>query len=135
VPTSYPRPLNERERSVLDFLLSHDFPGVEALRVQAQSARVRGLGDELPTIVLLEVDVDAPFATEVAYTVPIDARVRDVEPPQEVLLFVKWGRLECIELVDYSLEEPHELPTPEGLETPTVYVPGREPAAARRRRP
>jgi hypothetical protein len=115
---------------VLAHLLSHDFRGVEELRIQARTARVRGLWEELPTIDLLEVASDAPRA-DVAFTVPIDARVRGADPPQEVLLFVKSGLLDSIELVDYGGTEPAGLPSPDQLETPTVYTPGREPREGR----
>ena len=77
--------------------------------------------------------MDAPFA-DVAFTVPIDARVRDVEPPQEVLLFVTYGRLNTLELVDYGRgPDPDELPPPERLESPTVYTQGREPTEGQHR--
>jgi hypothetical protein len=118
---SFPLPrlsVGEYERAVLDHLLSHEFQGVHALRAQARVTQVRGLWEDQPTIVLLEVHEEAPVA-EVAFTVPIEARVRDVEPPQEVLLFVKQGRLDSIELVDYGGGEPDELPSSDRLEPPT----------------
>lgn len=130
--SSYPRPLNDRERSLLNYLLSYEFPGVEALRIQARTARARDVSDEPPPLVLFDVSHDTPLATDVAFTVPIDARVRDVDPPQEVLLFVTHGRLQAIELVDYSRAAASDLPSPDKLEEPTVYIRGRYPAAGRR---
>src|SRR5579862_4819294 len=96
---SYPRPLSAREQELLDLLLAEEFPGVEALRLQARSLHVRGLHEGLPTVVLLEVaDPNAPRA-QVAQIIPVEARVRGAEPPQELLLFVKEGLLESLELV------------------------------------
>jgi hypothetical protein len=87
--SSFPRSLSSRERALLDPLLAQEFPGVEELRVQARSVRVKGLHNDLPTIVLLEVvDSEAPRAA-VAHPVPVETRVRRSDPPQEVLLFVR----------------------------------------------
>jgi hypothetical protein len=119
---SFPRPLLPAERELLNFFLRHDFPGVDELRKQAESVRVRGLGADSPSIVFFEVtDPDAPLADTV-YTVPIDARVRDMTPPREVLLFIDKGLLECIEVVDYSGVDPRALPSPADLEVASVYA-------------
>ena len=115
----FPRPVSARERSLLDFLLAEDFPGAEALRTQAQTVRVKGLGEGLPSIVLSEVaDGSAPRAN-VRHTVPVEAAVRDVDPPQELLLYVKNGFLDSIELVDSGTDQ-SELPLAATLETPTA---------------
>ena len=120
VSSSFPRSLSSHERALLDLLLAQDFSGVEELRAQARSVRVRGLHNDLPTIVLLEVvDSEAPRAA-VAHTVPVEARVRGSDPPQEVLLFVKEGLLDSIELVDYGNAERPELPSVDAVEPPTV---------------
>ncbi|HTU84334.1 MAG TPA: hypothetical protein VMF57_02100 [Solirubrobacteraceae bacterium] len=114
---AFPRPLSDREQALLDVLLAEQFSGVEALRVQAQSVRVRGLHEGLPTVVLLEVaDRDAPRA-DVVHAVPVEAVVRG---EGELLLFVKQGLLDSIELVTYAGDEPAELPTVEALERPWV---------------
>jgi hypothetical protein len=120
VEALFPRPLSARERSLLDFLLAEDFPGAEALRMQAQTVRVKGLWEGLPSVVLLEVaDGSAPRAN-VLHTVPVEAKVRDVDPPQELLLFVENGFLDSIELVDYSGSDEAELPLAAALEPPTA---------------
>lgn len=117
------RPLSDRESALLDLLLGEDFPGVEALRVQRETVRVRDVRRERGSIVLLEVAADAPRAA-VVHTVPVETRVRGSEPLKEVLLFVKQGVLDSIELVDYSGSEPEELPEVETLEPPTSNGPG-----------
>src|SRR5207342_116170 len=43
-----PRAMTDQERSLLDFLLSAEFPGVEALREQARHAQVDGLTSGSP---------------------------------------------------------------------------------------
>lgn len=118
--SSFPRPLSEREQALLELLLPQEFSGAEQLRMQARSVRVKALWNGLPAIVLLEVgDAAAPTA-EVVHTVPVETRVRGVDPPQDVLLFVKGGMLDSIELVDYGEEEPAELPAVENVEPPTL---------------
>ena len=114
----FPRPLNDRESALLDLLLSEDFQGVEALRVQRETVRVKGFWRDLGGIVVLEVvDVDAPRA-DVVDAVPIETRVRGADPPREVLLFVKQGLLDSIELVDHSGSDPEELPDIQAVDTP-----------------
>jgi hypothetical protein len=46
--------------------------------------------------------------------------VRDAEPPRELLLFVKDGLLDSLELVDYGSREAGALPLIEELEPPVV---------------
>jgi hypothetical protein len=117
--SGFPRRLTERESSLLTYLLEPDFPGVEELRAQAPSVVVTGLYKSLPTIVLLRVtDLDAP-AAPVAHPTPVEARVRGSDPPHDVHLFVKHGRLESIELVAYDGVDPPELPPVEALLAPT----------------
>jgi hypothetical protein len=53
-------------------------------------------------------------------TVPVETCVREAEPHQEVLLFVKEGLLDGIEVVDYSGGEPELLPAVEAVEAPTI---------------
>ena len=100
------RPLLPRERALLDLLLAEDFPGAPELRLQAASVRGR-LSNNDPTMVELQVvDPNAPRA-EVITRVPVEAEVIGVTPPQEVLIHVVDGRLDCLELVTYGtvLEE------------------------------
>lgn len=103
---SFPRELTESERSVLDLLLAEEFPGARELRVQAQAVRMKGYGDDVPSILLLEVVDDHAPRASVVHAVPVETRVRDAEPPQELLLFVKDWLLDSLELVDYGSREP-----------------------------
>jgi hypothetical protein len=115
----FPRPLTRGERSLLAYLLESDFPGVEELRAQARSVVVAGLHKGLPTIVLLGVtDLNAP-AAPVEHPTPVEARVRGSDPPQDVHLFVRDGRLESIELVAYDGIDLPELPRVDALLAPT----------------
>jgi hypothetical protein len=130
--SAFPRPLSDRERGLLDLLLAQEFPGAAALRVQRESVRVKGLWRNLGGLVLLEVcDAHAPKA-DVVQTVPVETKVRGADPPQEVLLFVKRGLLDSIELVTYAVREPVELPAVETVETPTVNGATAYPRLARR---
>ncbi|MFL5841317.1 MAG: hypothetical protein ACJ77Z_12785 [Thermoleophilaceae bacterium] len=108
--SGFPRPLTKREHEMLDLFLAQEFQGVEALREQARSVRVRGLHNGLEGVVLLGVQDDNAPRARVPHTIPVETRVRDAEPPQEVLLFVKEGLLNSIEVVDYSGGEPDFLP-------------------------
>jgi hypothetical protein len=127
----FPRALSDGERGLLDLLLAPEFPGVGALRAQRESVRVKGLWQNLGGIVMLEVcDADAPKA-DVVHTVPVETKVRGADPPHEVLLFVKQGRLDSIELVDYAGREPLELPAVETVERPTVNAATTGPRHAR----
>ena len=120
--SAFPRALSERERALLDLLLAEAFPGVEALRVQAQSVRVRGLWEGLPAVVLLEVCDPAAPRAEVVHPVPVETHVRGTEPPQELLLFVWDGVLDSIELLNPA-EGLRELPDVASFERPWVKPP------------
>ena len=120
MPAVFPRPLLERETAFLDLFLAVDFPGVEALRVQRESVRVKALWSGLGGVVLLEVpDADAPRA-EVVQAVPVQTRVRHATPPRDVLLFVEAGLLSSIELVLYGDDDYSELPDVASVAPPLV---------------
>lgn len=111
---AFPRPLSDRERSLLELLLAENFPA------QARAVRAKGLWEDRASILLLDVtDPNAPRAN-VVHTVPVETKVRDADPPQELLLFVKEGLLDSIELVDYSGNDPAGLPDAGAVEPPTV---------------
>jgi len=127
---TFPRQLSDHERSLLEFLLAEDFPGVAELRAQARAVRVKGLWEGCPSVVLLEVtNRDAPRAS-VVHAVPVEARVRDAEPARELLLFVKDGLLESLEVVDYGSSSQSGLPAVDELEGPitnSTQVKSRQP--------
>src|ERR1700755_1437052 len=82
-PTSYvmllgvdPRPLTERENEILTFLLSAEFPGVEKLRQQAQTAHVIGRCQCGCATIYLGVDESLPVADEIAQSNAVDAAGR-----------------------------------------------------------
>ena len=111
----FPRPLTHREQALLEFVLGHDFPGAPELRTQAKTTRARGYWEDLPTIVLLEVmDPDAPRAS-VVHPVPIEFEVDASYSPSELLLFVKEGLLDSLELVVHKDVPVDELPAPAQL--------------------
>lgn len=113
--TAYPRALSAAEEALLQALLSYDFPGAAELRSQLPSVRVRGLSLDDPHVPLFEVaDPKAPRA-QVSDIVPIQARVRDADPPIEILLFVKDGLLDSLEVVDYGSKTRRPLPGPDEI--------------------
>lgn len=86
---AFPRPLSDRERSLLELLLAENFPGADELRAQARAVRAKGLWEDRASILLLEVtDPNAPRAN-VVHTVPEETKCGTPTPPQELLLFVK----------------------------------------------
>ncbi|GAA1399857.1 MULTISPECIES: hypothetical protein [Oerskovia] len=104
--TRMPRPLTDRERSVLDALLSIDVDGVSGLRRQARSAVVTGTcGCGCPSI---------DFRTGTGMQVVVDARV--IGSPDGLFLYLLDGELGGIEWVSVAEERPTELPEPAQLE-------------------
>jgi hypothetical protein len=104
----------------LDFLLSADFEGAAQLREQARTAVVTGLCPcGCPTF---NVAVDharcapakviEPIPVEAASTGPFD------ESPLQLLLFVKEGWLESVELVWYGDQALQEFPPVESFASP-----------------
>ncbi len=89
------------------------------MRIQAGSVRGR-LWNGVVTLVELEVaDPLAPRA-QVTERVPVEAEMSDPDAPQELLLRVVDGLLNCLELVSYDAEEPAELPEPSAFARPWV---------------
>jgi len=85
-----------------------------------RSVRVKGLWEGRRSVVPLEVaNWDAPRA-HVVHTVPVEAMVRDAEPPRELLLFVKGGLLESREVADYGSSDQPSLPAVDELEGPVA---------------
>jgi hypothetical protein len=107
------RPLNDAERAVLGFLLGPDFKGAKELRAQVLGARVIGNCDCGCPTVDIEVDANAPSSLLIGPLAPVEARVSPVgnDPPGEVILFLKKGRLDSVEYVYYSDRPPTRWPT------------------------
>jgi hypothetical protein len=118
------RDLTNREREILDFLLSVDFADVEILRAQASTARAVGRCPCGCATIEIAVDPGVQAFRPMPMRVPVEARVHDVSEPQrvfELLLFVDDGRISSLEIVWYGTDPPHEFPTPEDFATPLVH--------------
>ena len=106
-----PRALLESERRVLDRLLSVEFLGAEALRVQAGMT----LGQRTCRCGCASVDLvvgpSAPRAGTTG-TVPVEAQAEFAGPigPIVILLFVLEGRLSLMEIASYGDHVPDRWP-------------------------
>lgn len=99
--TDLPRPLSDRERSVLDALLAADFPGVDALRAQARTVQVEGLCDcGCPTIHFRSSPARHRLVAEGVSDLGLD----------EVLLFAGEHGLDSMEASWTTEEPPAEFP-------------------------
>jgi hypothetical protein len=109
---SLDRALSDREREVLNAMLSVDFPGAEQLRLQADRVRVSGRCDcPCPTVYL---SVDEAVASAVTHDrVPARAEVA-TGSGDSVLLFADSGRLSSLEYA-WIDEAPMEFPPPGDL--------------------
>lgn len=99
------RVLNAREQAILEWLLSVDFPGVDALRQQARSAAAEPDG----LIIDLVVDPDTTRA-RVLDRVPVQAVVDGDGFDGGLLLYVDDGRLSGIEYWWVTENPPEEMP-------------------------
>ena len=100
-----PRLLSDRERDILDLLLSVDFPGAVELRQQAVSVSAEREG----MIIDLVVSAESPRATVVNRT-PVQAVVDGDGYDGGVLLFVDDGRLSALEYGWVTQERPDVMP-------------------------
>jgi hypothetical protein len=109
---------------VLSFLLQPEFPGVEALRRQAATARVMRRCECGCATVELATDAGVPAAEGVGEPNAVEARGRardDGRPPPELILFVRDGRLSSVEIVSYDEPVFDVFPAPEEFEEPRTY--------------
>lgn len=107
------RELTETERGILDLLLTRDFPGRDALMVQAKTVRTFGRSCicGCPTFAL-DADTGVPPA-EVLTRMPSDAHGSDPNGHLVgVLLFVEEGYLSEIEIYGRALNDHSELELP-----------------------
>ena len=106
------------ERAVLMSLLGVDFPGVESLRRQAQSAEVVGRCDCGCPSIELKVAEDAPVIVGLtSLLAPVEASVSATGENLSggILLFVEEGRLSYLEYYcDYGAP-PKTWPSPDRL--------------------
>lgn len=103
------RPLTPDERALLDGLLAHDFPGVEALRQQAPHATASPGCDCGCGTVDLDVPPSLPRSAAES-PVPAEGSVVDAsgEPVGGLLLFLDDGRLSSLEV--HAYDDPLPLP-------------------------
>ena len=95
-----PRDLDSKERALLEFLLTAEFPGRSELQEQAR--RVKAVGDCDCGCGTIDLAVeDCPPRAHTREPIPVEARRESPEGPIEVLLFVRGGRLASLEIVDY----------------------------------
>jgi hypothetical protein len=105
-----PRPISASEQAVLDHVLGGGSPEALRLRQQVPSlVAVARCDCGCPTI-----EFDTPGAASDAVSFPLDVEGqvlgRDDEPPVDILVFVRDGRLSSLELVSYGDGTPSEWP-------------------------
>lgn len=113
-----PRPLNEHERAILEFLLSAPFPGHKELRQQLATAKVTSQCRTCPTITFI-IDASVAPRAPVARRIPSEAERPGAAPGHTtlpVLLHVVNGYLDELELYRDDLGQIASLPSPSSLE-------------------
>jgi hypothetical protein len=121
--SEFPRPLSDREVSVLDFMLSPDDPRLDALRDQVKRATVVGQWECCATIEL-GVEPQTLMPSDSSERLMVEARTPnrgDANTFFELLLFEKGGWLHTLELVHYGDQPPKEFPPADRFERPTVF--------------
>jgi hypothetical protein len=108
----------ERERAVLELLLSGDFPGAAELRAQLPGVRVVRAWSAGSASADLRVTGPAAPAAGVPSPLPVGALVRDDagEPVGELLVWLDGGRLAGLEYAWFTDDPPTELPDPANVE-------------------
>ena len=107
-------PLSTDERSLLDALLAHEFPGVRQLREQALHVLAkRGCECGCGTIDFVPDGTSVPRSA--ASGTPVTGWVHDTDGEEVggLILFVKDGMLQSLEI--WSLDRPLPLPSLEQL--------------------
>jgi hypothetical protein len=106
-----PRPLNIEERTLMEFLLSAEFPGRDKLRSQLDSVAVVAVCECGCGTVNLQVGSNDVQSSAEAL-VPIEAHGDLVD----VLLFTRRGCLSSLELVFPNERLPRRFPKPSDLQ-------------------
>ena len=105
--------MTDQERSLLDFLLSAEFPGAEALREQARHAQVDGITSGSPGFWLtVDRSLAAP-ASELARGHPIAVSAYSDLPgegPVHLCLMQTDGWMDAVELLWYGEAPPATFP-------------------------
>jgi hypothetical protein len=103
-------PLSADERSLLDALLAHEFPGVRQLREQALHVLAkRGCGCGCGTIEFVSDGASSPRSA-VSSPAPVEGLVYDADGDVVggLILFLQDGTLQSLEI--YSYDQPLPLP-------------------------
>jgi hypothetical protein len=103
--------LSTDERSVLEALLAHEFPGVRQLREQALYVLAkRGCECGCGTIDFVPDGTSVPRSAA-SSPAPVKGRVRDTDGEEVggLILFLKDGMLQSLEI--YSYDQPLPLPS------------------------
>lgn len=116
-----PRPLNPQEQALAEFLLSADCPGRYDLKRQLASAEAVSLCECGCGTVNLRVG-SASRRANCREPIPVEAYGDGVD----VLLFVRDGVLDSLEIVDHGDARPVPYPKPEEL---TLWVPPQRSSA------
>jgi hypothetical protein len=122
------RPLTQREREILDYLLSVERPGVAELRQQSEAVLARPWACGCASIDLL-VDQARARPSPIRRRPAIETQSKERDDSTiffELLLWVDDGWLSGIELVEYGSER-HEdanvFPPPTDFHPPSVASP------------
>jgi hypothetical protein len=120
------QPLTERQREILDFLLSVETTGIAELRRQAEVAESRGrITRCCPSITLWVDRTRAPRSSIELPVIEAESMERaDTEHVFDLLLFLDDGWLSTLELVHYG-EGPglDEFPPTQAFDAPRAYQP------------
>jgi hypothetical protein len=116
----------DREREILELLLSVEMDGIEELRAQMPFARVARWDCGCSSF-SIEVDRTSAPQSSITRSPAVEAITwerEDVNAAFDLLLWVDDGWLAGVEIVDYvdlhGLESPREIPPPEDWLPPSV---------------
>ena len=105
-----PRPLSTDERTLIEFLLSVEFPGRDELRDQLNHVEVVGICECGCGSIDLNV-TGAPARSPTESLVPSEAHTEGLD----VLIFTRGGVLSLLELTFYDDKAPRSFPKPSDL--------------------
>jgi hypothetical protein len=124
-PYEQPRPLTEREREILDFLLTVDLPGIEELREQAKTALAVRWGARDPSFALyVDQESTRPSRLRTRPLIQAFTKRQDFEHFYDLLLWVdEEGWLSSVEFSPYSDRWLEELLPPGEFDPPELFRP------------
>ncbi len=121
------RPLKDREREILEFLLSVEVPGIEDLREQVAYARAARWDCGCASFNII-VDRERAPRSAITASPAVEAYSKerdDVDKAFDLLLWVEEGWLAGVELVDYvdhhGDDSPDAIPACEYWDEPQPY--------------